>query len=211
MTIHISSEWVTGFLAGTAILLAILLVWHRIWGEARGVYMTTRKEAPDLPRLAPEDEMQIEFIPILGLIWTILAVLYSLAAFALGAWSCFTKEFSVPGNISPLAVGFLITAFCMTIINIAQSLATSILVLALRIPLSRPTVRVTTRQERIRWVSLLVGAIISVNFISLSLSGVFIYPMRWIGISILVIVICWVVRIWFRSLKKYKKEHTHSQ
>jgi len=92
----------TPFLTATGFIAAILLVWAQTWDDMYAVPL------PDTVYI--------------GLIWTYLAVLIDIIAFALAGYSYLKDENKKSFQVSGLPVSLLISAIIMTVINIYQTI-----------------------------------------------------------------------------------------
>jgi len=162
--VSINCDSVGAFLTAAALLAAILLLWLQLWERAVDRYKpkVTGCEEADKNK----EEVKREFIPGLGIVWTYLAISCALAAFACAACACWIHN--SPNTIPKVAVGFLSTAFLMTVVNVLTSLFSTLLKLKCTLPLSKPPFKIE-EHERCCWFKCLLLGFVGLGLIGFSL------------------------------------------
>ena len=141
----------TPFLVATGFLAAILLVWGQLW--------VSSYPAEDVPETV-----------YLGLIWTYLAVVVALAAFAWAGWSWSREDFGKDFRVPDWPFGLLVATLIMAGINVGQS------IISVAIKLIREDVLITQPLIKLVTVEARVGGIVFVFLIA-----AFIIGMSWWG------------------------------
>ncbi len=169
------------FLTATALLIAILTFWIQLWESTRKMY---KLKTNSWRRDDKEEEVNREFIPGLGVVWTYIAILFALAAFAIAGWVCFIQKNS--NNIPPQAIACLATAFFMTVLNVLGSLgSTFFLKLLPGKSLSEPPFEISEGwQKCLYWVAWVL-ALCGLGFVSFWVAGILPCSYLWIGIGLL--------------------------
>jgi len=186
---------VGAFLTASALLAAVSALWAQSWSRAREMYARRDKEITDFSS---------EFVIQLGLIWTNISILFALFAFATAVYNCWIDN-SV--NICSLAISFLIASSIMTILNVLQSLATALLRLVVGKASNYHLVIINgkNKKEIWCWIFLLIIALAGVMILSLSLANTLCCCYRWLGISLIGLVIILICCKMYKKIREEKK------
>jgi len=141
----------TTFLTATGFLAAILLVWAQSWLNIYETPCVTATVA-------------------IGLIWTYLAVVLAMAAFALAGWR-WSEEKPKNFQVTGLPFGLLVSVLIMAIIDVGQSLFFTAIKFVRGLPFHKPMPELETILQTYPLYSIIFVVLIAVFIILMSWWG----------------------------------------